>query len=173
MSIEDALSGNLLNNRDMVKPEDWEKYWGGRGLGKDFSPEKHRADVAAFKISPEDTIRSWMMDHSEFLLGGYLQGAKRAETMTDLLRSGRPNEQTIYRGSRNPLSTEIKFNAPLSFTTDYHVARSFAGRGGIISKLPAGSVRGVFVPDFVNRQRTVGSGRRTEEEFIVDPESLK
>lgn len=173
MTVEQGLSGHIANSGQVFTPAEWKAHHEGTQYGRRFDPEAHMRHVRGISVSPQDAAKDWMMNHMSFLVGDDYHVAKRVETITNMLRSGSTNTMPLYRGSRKPLSEEAGFNSPLSFTTDPYVAKSFAAKGGKIHKLQPGSVRGVFIPELVNRQRTVGSGWRPESEFLVDPESLK
>lgn len=126
----------------------------------------------------EDLVTGWASNHREIMVG--MNTTAIARDLLDLggeIRgSARPPETKLYRGAEIPPAQQVAStpDMPLSFTEDPHVARSFAKTGGrgSIFHAQAGSVRGIYVPDYVKRQRTVGSGRREEREWLIDPASI-
>lgn len=128
----------------------------------------------------ENVVHDWMMDHTAMLVGSNTAAvADRLVRLSDTIKGGGVTPNPVYRGAALPPQEEVSKNPdfPLSFTEDPYVARSFAAEGyrgkrGKTFKLGAGTARGIFVPDFVSRERTVGSGRRPEREWLIDPSSI-
>jgi len=183
MSVDEALSGKVAKiNRNLVTPDEYDHAmtWFSDRDGRVSKPfaEKH-ADY----IKPTDvgeTVREFQREHSEHLVGTnpHHIAAKLRDLTTAVRDAGRENEVTLYRGAkRNPsLDVGESRDKALSFTSDLHVARSFAaprgGSRGEIFKAAPGLVRGVPLSDLGGMPRTVGATRRPEKEWLIDPASV-
>lgn len=128
----------------------------------------------------EDAAHDWMMDHTTFLVGASPQRvAHRAIALSNAVRGGQAPTNRLYRGAVASPQEMVAKNPdlPVSFTEDQHVARSFArpsnrGPGGRIFKVDPTTERGLFIPDLVGRERTVGQSRRPEREWLIDPNTI-
>jgi hypothetical protein len=125
----------------------------------------------------EDVVHDWTMDHTGMNVGEDAAVARDLTALSNEIRGGRTPTAPIYRGQSGRETLGSNRDFPVSFTEDRHVARAFAaapnsGRGGQVIKLPPGAASGLFVPDYVKRERTVGSGRRPEREWLIDPRSI-
>lgn len=175
LTVDQALTGHGVraSTREVRSPEEEEEY-DNHFRQSDEAPWRERIAETMSEHTPMPKIlRKWTEDSSLFLVGNIYEVARDLRDLThEMGTAGRVNENTLYRGARNaPIEDVVGHNA-LSFTEDQYVARSFAARGGKIWKQPAGTVRGLYIPDYVERQRTVGSGRRPEREWLIDPDSI-
>jgi hypothetical protein len=175
--------------KDLVSPEEQDEVWDtwkrANQLGAIKPPEGPVREVnKQFFSEPVDVgsvVKDWMMDHKTLLVGGPQHVARNTIALSNEIRGGRTPDVPIYRGGAEDLPARLEKSPdlPISFTQDPYVAKSFAseayrGRGqGQTIKLPPRSGRGLFVPDYVERQRTVGQGRRPEQEWLMDPSSLR
>lgn len=158
-----------------MPPEEFDEY-----QGKGSTPYREQYDKVMSKSTPMPSIlNKWMMDHRTFFhnhateSGHEVEIARNIRDLTNEMRSaGKVNPSTLYRGAHVEPAVQATRGDALSYTDDPYVARSFASGGGKVYKTPAGSVRGLHLPDYVERQRTVGSGRRPEREWLVDPDSI-
>lgn len=188
MTLDQAVRGYTYSGGKLYSPEesdeiDREMDEFRRKRGKDVPfrpPAAERASEIAGQHRPiEHIVNDWAMNHRTLMVGTNTVGIAR--DLLDLGREIKSNSRTpevkLYRGATVSPQEQVKSapDLPLSFTEDPHVARSFAksgSKGTIFHALP-GSVRGIYVPDYVKRQRTVGQGRREEREWLVDPASIQ
>lgn len=180
MTVEQAKQGYSNFSNTLLTPEETEETWNFLGRHKKEGPWKeHVASVLERHTPIENLVSNWASDHTSFLVG---QSASVARDITDFSHEMNTQAKSIptrvYRGAKLSPQEQITRSpdAPLSFTEDQHVARSFAKSGGMrgnIFKVDPGQAKGLYVPDYVGRQRTVGQGRRPEREWIVDPDTLR
>jgi len=148
-----------------------------------FSPEGPVRELARAEASIphpiESAVHDWMMDSNAFLVGVNPQKvANKAIALSDAIRGGQTPTTRIYRGAAvTPQeAANRRPTHPLSFTEDHHVARSFASvasrGGGKIHKVDPTTERGLYIPDIVGRQRTVGQNMRPEREWLIDPNTI-
>lgn len=197
MSLQQAAEGYAGRShvvakhlgKDLVSPEEQDEVWDTwkrtNQLGAITPPEGPVREVSerffSEPVNVENVVKDWMMDHKTFLVGNPRSVARNTIALSNEIRGGRTPDVPIYRGGSEDLPTRLEQSPdiPISFTQDPYVARSFAsesyrGRGrGQTIKLPPRTGSGIFVPDYVERQRTVGQGRRPEQEWLMDPSSLK
>lgn len=182
LSVDEALTGHSVHpfSREVMGPDDSEEFWGE--LRPNDQPWKEQVEeIVAGTSDPAAMIKSWARDHTELLVGTQ-HPAVKARNLRDLTKElrleGRTPDRPLYRGASIPPEEQIKSrpDEALSFTEDRHVATSFArgggARGHVYRREPAG-LRGLFVPDFVERERTVGRNQRPEREWLIDPTTIK
>lgn len=182
VTIDQALKGwaRPTGSRVVMPPEEFDEYEkdAAKFRGKPIPPPRLEV-VGSILENPRpvnDLVHGWMMNHT--LMGvGREDVAEKARDLRDLsntIRGGGTAPIWLHRGAdASPIeqasSSPLR---PLSFTEDPHVARSFARNGGKTFKVEPGTVRGIRVADYVEQQRTVGSGRRPEREWLIDPNSI-
>lgn len=132
----------------------------------------------------EGVLSRWRTDDGFFLSVGPVHAAHRLDVLTRGMNElAKPNETTLYHGGLvAPEETALvngRPSVPVPYSTDVHVARSFAknpgyggGPRGRIFKAKPGQVSGLNLDQFGTINVTVGSGRRPENEFLVDPRSF-
>lgn len=179
MTVDQALQGYARYNDQVLDPEEYE-----HTVRRVFLPNKQPWSESVQQITespapPEDIIKRWARNHKELLVGHPTRIASDLGVLTrEMQGRGRSPEVPIYRGADMPPEAQVDASPdePLSFTEDRHVATSFArgggGRGQIYRREPT-DIRGLFVPDYVERERTVGQSYRPEREWLVDPSSLR
>jgi hypothetical protein len=177
LSVDQALSGHWLmpRTREVMPPEAHDEMHDTLSRGRTPWQERVAQDVEQ-RHEPRNMLRDWAYNHTQFLVGSPMHVATKLRDFTGLMREeGTPNTAPIYRGSAVPPHEILAKtpDSPLSFSTDRYVAQSFRGRGGVITKLPPNSARGLLLSNYGAAFRTVGRGRRPESEFLADPESLK
>lgn len=173
--------------KSLVSPEEqdevWDEWKRTNQLGAMKAPEGPvREAVGSFFREPVDVgqvAKDWMMDHTTLLVGGSRSVARNAIALGSAIREGQTPTSRIYRGSAVSPQDQAQRepDLPISFTEDHHVARSFArpsnrGSGGRIHKVDPTTERGLFIPDLVGRERTVGQSRRPEREWLIDPNTI-
>ena len=137
------------------------------------------AEVAGQHRPIGDVVHDWTMNTRDIMVGTHTVAIARdlIDLGNEIESSSRPTERKTYRGANLEPAQQVarRPDMPLSFTEDQHVARSFAkgggGRGSIFHA-QAGSMSGIFVPDYVPRERTIGQGRRPEREWLINPRSI-
>jgi hypothetical protein len=177
--------------KDLVSPEEQDEVWDTWKRTNQFianqAPEGPVREVSerffSEPVNLERVVRSWIKDNRRFLDGTPRNVARDTIALSNEIRGGRTPDVPIYRGGAEDLPTRLEKSPdlPISFTQDPYVARSFArdsyrGRGqGQTIKLPPRSGRGLFVPDLLQvvSQRTIGRGERPEQEWLMDPSSLR
>lgn len=182
VSIDQALKGWAAptGSRVAMPPEEfdeWEKDL-AKFKGKPAPPPRIEV-VGNILDNPRpvnDLVHDWMMNH-RLMAVGTQDVAEKARDLRDLsneIRGGGTAPMRLHRGAEtSPVQQAQSFPLrPLSFTEDPYVARSFASGGGKTFKVEPNTVRGIRVADYVDRQRTVGSGRRPEREWLIDPNSI-
>lgn len=188
MTVEQAAQGygypfGRGGGNELQPPEEVDeinKHY-AKKFNRPFIPAREAAEETMSQHRPvEDLVGSWARNHKEIMVG--TNDAAIARDVMDLgseiRTNSRMNEVKLYRGADiSPAEQAAKApDRPLSFTEDHHVARSFAKSGGSrgsIFHAHAGSVRGIYVPDYVPRQRTVGQSQRPEREWLIDPGSVQ
>lgn len=173
MTIDQALQGYQGFGDALITPDEWGEHM--KAIRPNDPPYKETIEKGLSQSRPVSQIlHDWAMEHNDFFVGKPFRVARDIRDLTNEMNtSSRVNENTLYRGAKYDPAHDAADNSALSFTEDPYVARSFAARNnGKIWKTPAGSVRGLHLPDYVERQRTVGSGRRPEREWLVDPNSI-
>lgn len=173
--------------KDLVSPEEqdevWDEWKRTNQLGAIKAPEGPVREMAgSFFREPVDVGRvakNWMMDHTTLLVGGHSHVARDAIALSNAIRGGQTPTGPIYRGAVASPQEQVNRepDLPVSFTEDRHVATSFArpsnrGSGGRIHKVDPTTERGLFIPDLVGRERTVGQGHRPEREWLIDPDTI-
>ena len=182
VTIDQALSGWAVppGSRSPAPPEEYDEVVTdlAKFQGRPVPPPRVEVvgDILANPRPINDIVHDWMMNHT--LMGvGTQDVAEKARDLRDLsneIRGGRVADIPLYRGSDEAPATQVAKAPlrPLSFSEDHHVGRIFASGGGRVFKVPEGSVRGIRVPDYVERQRTVGPSRRPEREWLIDPDTI-
>jgi hypothetical protein len=186
----EGFGGVIANHlkKDLVSPEEQDEVWNEwkrtNQLGVIKPPEGPVREVAAsFFKEPVDVgavAQKWMINHETFLVGGRQAVARDAIALSNALRDeGQTPTSRIYRGAVVSPQDQAQRepDLPISFTEDRHVATSFArpsnrGSGGRIFKVDPTTERGLFIPDLVDRERTVGQGHRPEREWLIDPDTI-
>lgn len=182
VSIDKALAGwaKPSGGTTALPPEEFDEWEADLAKFRGLPAPPPRVEVVGDILQTprpiKDIVHDWTMNHTLMAVGTQ-DVAEKARDLRDLsneIRSGSTVPIPLHRGAdispieqvtRSPLR-------PLSFTEDPYVARSFASGGGRTFKVEPGTVRGIRVPDYVERQRTVGSGRRPEREWLIDPNSI-
>jgi hypothetical protein len=195
MSLQQASEGYAGRNnvtaqylgKNLVSPEEqdevWDEWKRTNQLGAMKAPEGPVREMAgSFFKEPVDVgqvANDWMMDHTTLLVGGTRSVARNAIALSNAIRGGQTPTSRIYRGAATSPQEQVERepDLPISFTEDQHVARSFArpsnrGSGGRIFKVDPTTERGLYIPDLVGRQRTVGQSRRPEREWLIDPNTI-
>lgn len=173
MTIDQALQGYQGFGDALITPDEYEEHM--KAIRPNDPPYKETIEKGLSQSRPiPQILHDWAMEHNDFFVGDPFRVARDIRDLTNEMNtSRRVNENTLYRGSKYDPAHDAADNSALSFTEDPYVARSFAARNkGKIWKAPAGSVQGLHLPDYVERQRTVGSGRRPEREWLIDPDSI-
>lgn len=144
------------------------------------STSERAAEIASQHRPIEHIVKDWMMNHKEMMVGtGTVHIARDLIDLGNEIRgSAKTPETKIYRGAAISPQEQVSRtpDIPISFTEDSNVAFSFAKAGnsrGKVFHAQAGAAKGLFVPDYVTRERTVGQNRRPEREWLIDPDSLK
>lgn len=181
MTLDQALQGysRPMSGGDLLDPEQMEEFTQQVPFLRERGPWHEQVQrTLADRLPIGDLVKKWMMDHTGFLVGNAQAVARDVMHFNEEMQTNaRTPQARIYRGSS--ISPEeqarIRPDIPIAFSEDRHVATSFARGGGArgsIFRVDPGLVRGLFVPDYVDRQRTVGQSRRSEQEWLVDPQSL-
>jgi len=170
-----------------ASPEEQDEVWNEwkrtNQLGRMKPPEGPVRELAgSFFKEPVDVghvAKDWMMDHTTMLVGSPQHVARNAIALSNAIRGGQTPTSRIYRGAVVSPQDQAQRepDLPISFTEDHHVARSFArpsnrGPGGQTFKVDPTTERGLYIPDLVGRQRTVGQGHRPEREWLIDPNTI-
>lgn len=173
MTVDQALAGYQVSGKHLISPDEYAEHI--QRLRPNDQPYKEQIEESLSEKTPvSDILHSWAMHPDDFLVGDSHRVARNIRDLTNEMNtSSKVNDATLYRGAKRAPIVDVAGSTPLSFTTDPYVARSFAARNeGKIWKQESGSVRGLHIPDYVDRQRTVGSGRRPEREWLIDPDSI-
>lgn len=184
ITVDQALEGYALVNKQVMDPEEYQQ------VRSTFRPddkpwEEEVAETVAEASDPAELVRRWARDHTGFLVGtSPLHKARDLRDLTGEMRvAGRIPQTPLYRGAAMTPSKQVSVSPdePLSFTEDRHVAISFARTplaghrsraGGRVHKVDPTGKRGLFVPDYVERERTVGRNQRPEREWLIDPTTI-
>lgn len=177
--MDQALTGHAIKSRssegtELWTPEEYEDV-DSQLRPKGEAPWRERIAQTMSESTPVPKIlHDWSMSHGGFLVGDLYDVARNLRDLTtEMNTAGKVNETTLYRGAKRSPALDAEGSIPLSYTEDPYVGRTFAKYNeGPVWKAPAGSVRGLRLPDYVERQRTVGSGRRPEREWLVDPDTI-
>lgn len=181
MTVDQALQGysRPISGGELYDPEQMEDFVEQMPVLRKSGPWHEQVQrVTSTRRPIGDVVKTWMMDHTGMLVGGSTAVARDVVHFNEEMRNNaRTPETRIYRGARMSPEEQARTrpDIPMSFTEDRHVATSFAKAGnarGSIFKAEPGRARGLFVPDYVDRQRTVGQNRRPEREWLIDPQSL-
>lgn len=173
MTVDQALAGYQLSGKDLISPDEYAEHM--RHIRPNDQPYKERIEQSLSESTPiPEILHSWAMHPGDFFTGDPHRIARDIRDLTNEMNtSSKVNDTTLYRGAKRAPDVDAGGSTPISFTNDPYVARSFAAMNkGKIWKKEAGTVRGLHLPDYVERQRTVGSGRRPEREWLIDPDSI-
>lgn len=174
LTVDQALEGYVPDGSGGVfTPDEWEDHL--KRTHPHNAPYKERIEKSLSETTPiSDILHNWAMNHKSFLTGQPHRVARNLRDLTNEMNtSSKVNDTTLYRGAARPPSVDAEGNRPLSYTNDPYVARSFSAMNeGKIWKQEAGTISGLHLPDYVERQRTVGRGRRPEREWLIDPNSI-
>lgn len=181
MTLEQASQGYGHMFGQLASPDEIDEVHRdmARRSGRAWKPAAERAAEVMSQHRPiGDIIHSrWARDHRELTVGDATSTARDLiDLANELDNNSRPNDVKLYRGANiDPGEQATRSpDMPISFTADRYAVRSFAAASPRASTFhaQAGTLRGIYLPDYVERQRTVGQGRRPESEWLIHPDSF-
>lgn len=135
---------------------------------------KNWEEVHSKPADPVEPLRAYREDPVNTLTGDPLSVARNIMALDTELRNGRVNDKTLYRGAARAPHEDAQNNNPVSFSENRHVAGHFAKRNrGEIFQIGHNEVRGIRMEDYGVLPKTVGPSSLSEDEWLIDPNSLR